>query len=124
MEPSIRAYATLAALTCALLTIPVAHAAPIPKNWSARLSTPHGWYQQALCIHEREGAWNAETGNGYSGGMQFTQYTWQSVGGRGRASWWSPREQLYRAYLVWDRDAGRVGDRLGSWAEWGTAWAC
>ena len=25
-----------------------------------------------LCIHSREGAWNANTGNGYYGGLQMT----------------------------------------------------
>lgn len=43
--------------------------------------------------------------------------TWQSVGGVGLPSSWSPREQFYRAYLVWRRDGG-------SWAEWGTRSLC
>lgn len=85
----------------------------MPGGWHA----PKWWLVQALCIHAREGAWNAETGNGYSGGMQFTPYTWRSVGGRGLASAASPREQLYRAWLVWKRDGG-------SWSEWGTAGLC
>lgn len=98
----------------------------MPTRWSARLSTPPGWYQQALCVHSREGAWNAATGNGYEGGMQFLLSTWLSVGGsvtylHGRVAHWasafSPREQLYRSFLVWRRDGG-------SWREWGTARAC
>jgi hypothetical protein len=99
----------------------------MPKHWSARLSTPPGWYQQALCVHGREGAWNAATGNGYEGGMQFLLSTWLSVGGPvqhfrfGGISHWasvvSPKEQLYRAYLVWKGDGG-------SWRQWGTARAC
>ncbi len=82
-------------------------------------STPRGWYTAALCIHSREGAWNSNTGNGYFGGLQFTAYTYRSVGGRsdGRADLDTPREQLYRAYRVWTRDGG-------SWREWGTARAC
>ena len=35
------------------------------------LSHLAGW----LCIHAREGAWNANTGNGYYGGLQMT-YGW------------------------------------------------
>jgi hypothetical protein len=89
----------------------------MPPHWSARLSTPRGWFQQAVCIHEHEGAWNDNTGNGYFGGMQFLLGTWKSVGGRGLPSTASPREQLYRAYLVWRRDGG-------SWREWGTAGLC
>lgn len=95
----------------------------MPSRWSARRSTPAGWYSQALCLHHLEGAWNDSTGNGYEGGLQFLLSTWLSVGGpvdRRRGHWASvasPREQLYRAYLVWRRD-GR------SWREWGTAGAC
>ncbi len=85
----------------------------MPRGWHA----PPWWLQQALCIHSHEGAWNSETGNGYSGGMQFTSYTWASVGGTGRASQWPPREQLYRAWLVYLRDGH-------SWREWGTASMC
>lgn len=94
---------------------------PMPKHWSARLSTPHGWYSQALCIHSREGAWNAATGNGYEGGMQFLRSTWLSVGGPTYGWHWAsqatPKEQLYRSFLVWRRDGG-------SWSEWGTRGLC
>ncbi len=83
-----------------------------------------------MCIHRHEGALNAATGNGYEGGWQFLKSTWTSVGGHVNpktghwASEASPREQLYRAYLVWDRDAGKPHDGRGSWREWGTARAC
>src|SRR5438093_1389539 len=86
---------------------------PVPRRWHA----PRVWLAQALCIHHYEGAWNANTGNGYYGGMQFLFSTWASVGGRIRPDRASPREQLYRAYLVYRRDGG-------SWREWGTAGRC
>lgn len=105
--------ATLILTLYLLAAAALAHARPMPRSWHA----PRWWLAQALCVHHREGAWNAETGNGYSGGLQFTPYTWASVGGVGRASAASPREQLYRAWLVWKRDGG-------SWAEWGTAGLC
>lgn len=74
-----------------------------------------------MCIHRREGAFNAATGNGYEGGFQFLRSTWLSVGGPTFGWHWasmaSPKEQLYRAWLVWRRDGG-------SWSEWGTARAC
>jgi Transglycosylase-like domain len=85
----------------------------MPSNWHA----PRPWLRDAVCIHQHEGAWNANTGNGYWGGLQFTLDTWQSVGGPSRPDLVTPREQLYRAWLVWLRD-GR------SWREWGTARAC
>jgi hypothetical protein len=54
--------------------------------------------------------------------MQFLLSTWQRAGGtvnaRGRwASAATPREQLYRAWIIWRQD-GR------SWHEWGTSAAC
>lgn len=92
-------------------------AAHAPKVWHA----PAWWLPQALCIHAHEGAWNADTGNGYGGGMQFLVSTWRSVGGRGTSTGdiarSSPREQLFRAWLVYRRDGN-------SWREWGTARAC
>jgi hypothetical protein len=94
----------------------------MPSRWRAYKHPV--WFRQAMCIHQHEGAWTSETGNGYSGGMQFTPYTWASVGGRGLPSRATPREQLYRAWLVWDRDRGRLHDGLGSWREWGTAGMC
>ena len=104
-----------------LIAVPVARSGTpygqMPTNWSARNSTPAGWYETALCIHHREGAWNANTGNGYYGGLQFLLGTWHSVGGIQRPDLAAPREQLYRAYLVWLRD-GR------SWVEWGTRGLC
>lgn len=79
---------------------------------------PAWWLAQATCIHQHEGAWNSNTGNGYFGGMQFLASTYRSVGGRadGRADLDSPQEQLRRAFAVWKRDGG--------WFEWGTAGAC
>jgi len=85
----------------------------VPHHWHA----PRRWLPQALCIHRHEGAWNANTGNGYYGGMQFLLGTWRSVGGVLRPDRATPREQLYRAWLVYRRDGG-------SWREWGTSGAC
>jgi len=87
----------------------------MPSHWRAYKHP--AWFRAAMCVHEHEGAWNANTGNGYFGGMQFTLYTWRSVGGPSMPHLVSPREQLYRAWLVWRRD-GR------SWHEWGTAGMC
>jgi hypothetical protein len=95
-----------------------AHAGRVGLRDALRSAAPpRGWYVQARCIHAHEGAWNANTGNGYYGGMQFLLSTWRSVGGRSRPDLVSPAEQLYRAFLVWRRDGG-------SWREWGTARLC
>jgi len=102
-------------LVIASLICPAAWSARMPPGWHA----PAWWLRQAVCIHEHEGAWNSNTGNGYFGGMQFLPSTYRSVGGRsdGRADLDTSREQLYRAWLLWKRSGG-------SWSQWGTAGAC
>jgi Transglycosylase-like domain len=71
------------------------HAAKHPKRLRA-------W----LCIHRHEGPWNANTGNGYYGGLQM-DISFQRAYGRellrtkGRAHKWLPIEQIWvaeRAY--------------------------
>jgi hypothetical protein len=91
---------------------------PVPHGWHA----PRSWLPAAICLHEHEGAWNDAAGNGYEGGLQFLRSTWTSVGGsvdkHGHwASVATPREQLYRMWLVWKRDRQ-------SFREWGTAGRC
>jgi hypothetical protein len=93
----------------------VGYPAVVPQAW--RAADRPGWFRDALCVHRREGAWSSNTGNGYYGGLQFTLSTWRRVGGPSRPDLVRPREQLYRAWLVWLSD-GR------SWREWGTAAAC
>lgn len=80
---------------------------------------PH--YNEWLCIHGGEGAWNANTGNGYYGGLQFSQSTWTRNGGlryASRADLASPLEQMWTAEGAW-RESG------GSFSQWpNTARAC
>jgi hypothetical protein len=81
---------------------------------------PAWWLPQALCIHEHEGAWPDETGNGYLGGFQFLPSTWAAHGGLRfgpNPALLPPRDQLTVAYWTWRDD----GD---SWREWGTAAMC
>ncbi|RDI73279.1 Transglycosylase-like domain-containing protein [Gaiella occulta] len=100
---------------------------PMPKQWQP----PGAWLRQAMCIHRHESVdwhragrdWQGRP-SPYFGGMQFLVSTWRRAGGSGLPSDASPREQLYRAYRIWDMGAGRMGDGLGSWREWGTAGAC
>lgn len=90
------------------------HRRPTPVGWHA----PSRWLSQAVCIHQHEGAWNANTGNGYYGGMQFLPGTYRSVGGRsdGRADLDAPREQLYRAWLLYRRNGSHWWiSNGGSW---------
>lgn len=74
--------------------------------WSA------SWYDAALCVHHYEGAWDANTGNGFTGGMQFLDSTWLSNGGgryAPRAYLASPHDQLLVAYHLW---------RAAGWNPW------
>ena len=62
-----------------------------------------------MCIHQGEGAWTDNTGNGYYGGLQFSQATWEAAGGTQyapRADLASPGEQIATAeHLVNDLGA-------------------
>ena len=65
------------------------------------------WDQLAEC--ESGGNWSINTGNGYSGGLQFLPSTWRAYGGTGSAHNASREEQI--------RIAERVQDDVG-WGAW------
>lgn len=107
----------------ALLAPALARAHPTSRE-ASRWRPPGWWLAQARCIHRHESVdWHrsgvdwAGRSSPYYGGMQFLVSTWRSAGGAGVPSQWSPREQLYRAFVIWRRDGG-------SWSEWGTATGC
>jgi len=67
---------------------------------------PRWWTRQALCVHSYEGSWQANTGNGYFGGMQMDITFQRHYGGwifmhHGPAHLWQPRTQLLVAYRGW-----------------------
>ena len=100
---------------------------PMPKGWKP----PAAWLRDALCIHRRESIdwyrrgvdWRGRP-SPYYGGMQFLVDTWKRAGGSGFPSDATPREQLYRAYVIWDMQDRRRGNGRGDFSEWGTARAC
>ena len=105
----------LLALIAALLLVAAARAA----QWRPTAT----WFAQAQCIHRHEGPWNANTGNGYFGGMQIAPATWLAMSGPRAAAFAHPgdtaypfavppRVQLHVAWLVWLHD-GRT------WRSWG-----
>lgn len=59
---------------------------PAPKAYSVN------WDAIAQC--ESGGNWAINTGNGYSGGLQFTSGTWHANGGSGSAAGASREEQI------------------------------
>ncbi|TLP96387.1 LysM peptidoglycan-binding domain-containing protein [Nesterenkonia salmonea] len=58
------------------------------------------WDRLAEC--ESGGNWSINTGNGYYGGLQFSQQSWQAVGGSGLPSDASKQEQIQRAHQLWE----------------------
>jgi hypothetical protein len=96
-----------------------------------RWRAPAGWLRGAFCIHRHESVdwhrayvdWRGLPSR-YSGGMQFLLDTWRRAGGKGHAWQWGPREQVYRAFVIWDKQDGILGNRRGDWSEWGTAGKC
>jgi resuscitation-promoting factor RpfA len=76
------------------------------------------WDRLAQC--ESGGRWNIDTGNGFSGGLQFTASTWKAYGGAGSAKNASREEQIavaervlaaqgWGAWPVCSRKAGATG---------------
>ncbi len=95
--------------------------------FAARSGPSASWLAQARCVHLKEGAWTANTGNGYFGGFQFAVKTWVRIGGRRDAAFGHPgdtafpfsataAEQLHRAWLLWKADGG-------TWRSWGAVGA-
>ncbi|WP_243729020.1 transglycosylase family protein [Nesterenkonia sphaerica] len=66
----------------------------------------HGPYSSAwdrLAQCESSGNWSINTGNGYFGGLQFSESSWRWVGGSGLPHQASKQEQIERAYQLWQR---------------------
>jgi len=113
----VRTGAAIVAAFVALTHVPQSNAKP-----------PRWWVRDALCIHDGyrhtigrgrfgypivgdvpgtgEGAWNANTGNGYYGGLQMDESFARTYGGwifvhHGFPHQWKPATQLLVAYRGW-----------------------
>ncbi|WP_137724385.1 transglycosylase family protein [Prescottella subtropica] len=76
----------LAAVAGAIVTAPLALTTP------AASAATHNWDGVAQC--ESGGNWGINTGNGYYGGLQFSQSTWTANGGTGSPHGASKEEQI------------------------------
>ncbi|QCQ90800.1 LysM peptidoglycan-binding domain-containing protein [Rhodococcus sp. SGAir0479] len=74
---------------------------------TASAAGSHDWSGVAEC--ESSGNWAANTGNGFYGGLQFTQSTWEAYGGSGSANNASQAEQIRVAENVLE------GQGVGAW---------
>jgi len=79
---------------------PTQVSSPAPAVTSSAASGT--WQSLAEC--ESGGNWSDNTGNGYYGGLQFSQSSWQAVGGTGTPDQASPAEQIARAQALLARE--------------------
>ncbi|MGH3633277.1 transglycosylase family protein [Mycobacterium sp.] len=79
----------------AAIVIAAASIVPVSNLASAE---PVNWEALAQC--ESGGNWSADTGNGFYGGLQFSQATWEANGGVGSPQNASPAEQVQVAQRV------------------------
>jgi LysM repeat protein len=99
----------------ALAGVPVAAGATVVglsvlSTPAAQAATSHDWTGVAQC--ESGGDWDINTGNGYYGGLQFSQSTWAGYGGTSlaaRADLATPAEQVQIAEKV------LAGQGIGAW---------
>jgi LysM repeat protein len=90
---------------------------PLVLAGTANAAPDDVWDQIAKC--ESGGRWNTSTGNGYSGGLQFSPSTWRAYGGSGSASGASRAQQIAVAERVlaaqgwgaWPSCSRKVGAR-------------
>jgi LysM repeat protein len=85
----------------------VALTAPLVASGTASAAPDTAWDALAQC--ESGGNWNINTGNGFSGGLQFTASTWRAFGGSGSAHNASRSEQIAVAEKV------LAGQGWGAW---------
>ncbi|MFX0575462.1 transglycosylase family protein [Nocardia nepalensis] len=76
-----------AAVTGAIVAVPFGL-----STGTAAAAPSHNWDGVAQC--ESGGNWGINTGNGYYGGLQFSQSTWAANGGHGSANNASKEEQI------------------------------
>ncbi|MFD4366374.1 transglycosylase family protein [Rhodococcus sp. NPDC058521] len=67
-------------------------AVPFALSTGTANAATHDWDGVAQC--ESGGNWSTNTGNGYYGGLQFSQSTWEANGGTGSAHNASKAEQV------------------------------
>jgi hypothetical protein len=97
--------------------IPTPTDTPMPTPTPTEIPTPIPttdptndavWDRLAWC--ESHQNWGDDTGNGYYGGLQFSQSAWESVGGSGSPAHASREEQIMR---------GKMLQARRGWGPWG-----
>lgn len=101
-------YATLAGITGAAVAVPLIGAT------SASAATTSEWDAVAQC--ESGGNWSINTGNGYSGGLQFSASTWAAYGGTAFAS---SADQASKSQQIQIAEKVLAGQGKGAWPSCG-----
>lgn len=78
-----------------------------PLAIGAGTASATDWDAIAQC--ESSGNWHTNTGNGFGGGLQFTDSTWHAYGGSGSPESASREEQIQVAEKV------KAGQGMGAW---------
>ena len=87
---------------------PTSTPTPVPPTKAPVVQTDDIWNKLAEC--ESKSNWSIDSGNGYYGGLQFSQGAWESVGGAGNPAHASRDEQITRAKTLQERRG---------WGVWG-----
>lgn len=81
--------------------------AATPLAMTAGTASATDWDAIAQC--ESSGNWHTDTGNGYGGGLQFTNSTWKAFGGKGSPENASREQQIQVAEKV------KSSQGMGAW---------
>ena len=81
--------------------------AATPLALTAGTASATDWDAVAQC--ESSGNWHTQTGNGFGGGLQFTDSTWHAFGGTGSPEDASREQQIQVAEKV------KAGQGMGAW---------
>jgi uncharacterized protein YabE (DUF348 family) len=79
------------------------------KKRPAAPSVPSGGVWDALAQCESGGNWSINTGNGYYGGLQFSESTWHAYGGQGLPHQNSREQQIAIAQKMVNANGGSYG---------------
>ncbi|MEU9702367.1 transglycosylase family protein [Streptomyces sp. NPDC047981] len=92
----------------------VAVAAPLMGAGTASAATVSEWDKVAQC--ESGGNWSINTGNGYYGGLQFSNSTWAAFGGTAYAS---SADQASKSQQIAIAEKVLAGQGKGAWPSCG-----
>ncbi|HLR97437.1 MAG TPA: transglycosylase family protein, partial [Jiangellaceae bacterium] len=85
-------------------------ALPLGMSGTASAASDSTWDSLAEC--ESGGDWSINTGNGYYGGLQFSQQTWEAFGGTEYAS---SADQASRGEQIATAEKVLDGQGWGAW---------